>query len=179
VDCEAFFAAKYLIRREAADGGVEELDHVEGGHGLFAAAAEGAHDLQQAAGVGGDYGLRLGGEQVADLAVAELLGGLGLEEVVDAGGAAAEGGFGDLGDFELGDSGEELAGLLVDSLGVTEKAAVGPVWKSGRPELPILLSAGATRERVKLRSPFEKSHGWDLTNNHAVFMSKPGVTAIA
>lgn len=121
---EAFFAAKYLIRREAADGGVEQFDHVEGGHGLFAAAAEGAHELEEAAGVGGDDGLRLGGEEVADLAVAELLGGFGLEQVVDTGGAAAEPGFGDLGDFELGDSGEELAGLLMDSLGVPEVAGI-------------------------------------------------------
>jgi hypothetical protein len=61
---------------------------------------------------------------MADLAVAKLLGRLRLEEVVDAGGATAKRGLGDLSNFKLRNSGEKLAGLLMDSLSVTEVACV-------------------------------------------------------
>jgi len=43
---------------------------VECGEFLVAGAAETAHELEEAAGVGGDYGVGLGGEQVGDFAVA-------------------------------------------------------------------------------------------------------------
>ena len=79
-----------LVDGEAADGGVEEFDHVEGGELGGAAAAKAVHELQEAAGVGADDGFGAGGEQVRDLAVAEFVGGLGMEQVVDACGAAAE-----------------------------------------------------------------------------------------
>src|SRR5215472_15958576 len=59
-----------------------------------------------------------------DLAVAELVGGLGVEQVVDASGTAAEVGFGDLFDFELGDLREEFARLLPATLRVTKVAGV-------------------------------------------------------
>ena len=97
---------------------------MEGGQGILALAAEAAHDLEQAAGVGGDDGLGVGREQVADLAVGELIGGFGVEQVVDAGGAAAEAGLFDLGDLEAGDGGKEIAGLLEDVLRVAEVAGV-------------------------------------------------------
>jgi hypothetical protein len=84
---------------------------VEGGEFLVAGATQAAHKLHETAGIGGDDGVGLRGEQVLDLAVAELLGGFGLEEVVDAGGAAAEGRFSDLGDLETGDGGEQFARL--------------------------------------------------------------------
>ena len=118
------FAAEDLVGGEAADGGVQELDHVKGGQGALAAAAEAAHELKQAAGIGGDDSLRVRVEQMTDLAVAKLLRGLGLEEVVDAGGAAAERRLGDLGDFELRNLREQVARLLEDSLRVTEVAGV-------------------------------------------------------
>ena len=75
---------------EASDGGVEQFDHVEGGEFLFARSAKAAHELEETAGVGGDDGVGVSGEQVGDFAVAELLGGFGLEQVVNAGGPAAE-----------------------------------------------------------------------------------------
>ena len=100
-----------LVDGEAADGGVEEFDHVEGGKLGGAAAAKAAHELQKAAGIGADDGFGSGGEQVRDLAVAEFVGGFGMQEVVDACGAAAERCFGDLFDFELGDLREKSARL--------------------------------------------------------------------
>jgi len=117
-------SADELIGRESADGCVEEFDHVEGGDFFLVGPAEAAHKLEETAGVGGDDGVGVGGQEVGYFAVAELLGGFGLEEVVDAGGAAAEGGFGDLGDLKAGDGTEKFAGLDEDSLGVAEVAGV-------------------------------------------------------
>jgi hypothetical protein len=113
-----------LVYRDASDGGVEQFDHVEGGELFFACSAEAAHELEETAGVGGDDRFGVSGEQVGDFAIAELLGGPGLEQVVDAGGATAEGGFGDLGDFEAGDCGEEFARLEEDALCVAKMAGV-------------------------------------------------------
>jgi hypothetical protein len=60
--------------------------------------------LEEAAGVGRNDSLGVGVKQVANFAIAELLCGLRLEEVIDAGGAAAKRGLGDLSNFELRDS---------------------------------------------------------------------------
>ena len=76
---------------------------MESGEVGFATAGEAAFELEEAAGVGGDEGGGIGGEEVSDLAIAELLGGFGLEEIVDSCGAAAERGLGDLSYFEVGD----------------------------------------------------------------------------
>jgi hypothetical protein len=64
------FSAEELIGRDAADGGVEEFDHVEGGDLFFAGSAEAAHELEETAGVGGDDGVGVSGEQVGDFAIA-------------------------------------------------------------------------------------------------------------
>jgi len=97
---------------------------VECGEFFVAGAAQTAHELEQAAGVGRDDGGGTGCEEMRDLSVAELLRGFGLEQVVDARGAAAEGGFGDLRDFQARDVREQLAGLLMDALRVAEVAGV-------------------------------------------------------
>lgn len=97
---------------------------MKGGQGAFSATAEAAHQLEEAAGIGRDDGLGADVKEVADLAVAKLLGGLGLKEVVDACGATAKRRLGDLSNFKLRNSGEKLAGLLMDSLSVTEMACV-------------------------------------------------------
>ena len=62
--------------------------------------------------------------RVANLAVAELLRGLRLQQVVDARGAAAERCLGDLGDLKLWNLGEQVARLLEDALRVTQVASV-------------------------------------------------------
>jgi len=80
--------------------------------------------LKETSGVARDDSLSVNVEEMTDFAVAKLPGRLGLEEVVDAGGATAKRGLGDLRNFKLGNSGEKLAGLLVDSLSVTEVTSV-------------------------------------------------------
>ncbi len=97
---------------------------MEGGQDEFPATTETAHQLKQAAGIGGNDCLRLCVEQMPDLAVAELLRGLRLQQVVDACGAAAERWLGDLGDFELRNLCEQMAWLLEDALRVTQVAGV-------------------------------------------------------
>ena len=97
---------------------------MKGWEGTLSATAEAAHQLEEAPWIGGDDGLRVGVEEMADFAVAELQGRLRLEEVVDAGRATAQRGLGYFGNFQLGDFGEEFARLLVDSLSVTQVACV-------------------------------------------------------
>ncbi len=123
-DAEALFTVEDLAGGETADRGVEELDHVKGGQGALPAMTEAAHKLEEAAGVGGDDGLRVGVKEMAYFAVAKLLGRFGLEEVVDTGGATTKRRFGDLGKFKLRDCGEKLPRLLMNSLCVTEVACV-------------------------------------------------------
>jgi hypothetical protein len=84
------FTAEDLVSGEAADGGIKELNHVKGGQGALAATAEAPHQLKEASGVAGDDSLRVSIEEMTDFAVAKLPGRLGLEEVVDAGGATAK-----------------------------------------------------------------------------------------
>lgn len=97
---------------------------MEGGQFGVALAAEAGHKLEEAAGVGGDDGRGVGVEEVGGLAIAEFVGRFGMEEVVDAGGTAAHGRLGDLGDLEARDRGEEGAGFEEDALGVPEVAGV-------------------------------------------------------
>jgi hypothetical protein len=110
--------------RDAADRGIEQFDHMEGGHSLQAATAKAAHELEEAPGVGGDDCLRLGGEEPLHFAVAKLAGRFGMEKIVDAGRAAAEAGLVDFVNFEAWDGGEETARLLIDALSMTEMAGV-------------------------------------------------------
>ena len=63
-------------------------------------------------------------EQVVDLAVAKLIRRLGIKQVVDAGRAAAERGFGDFGDLEAGNPASRLARLLLHSLRVLQMAGI-------------------------------------------------------
>src|SRR3954447_6131670 len=81
-------------------------------------------DLEHAAGIGGRHRLGAGVEQVLGLALAELLGGLGLHEVVDPGRAAADLPVPRLHQLELGDRAQELTRLLAHALGVGQVAGV-------------------------------------------------------
>ncbi len=97
---------------------------MKGGHVREPAPAQRTHQLQQAAGIGGDDGSGLGREQVFYLAVAQLVGRLRMEQVVDAGGAAAERGLFDLRDFESGNRSQQPPRLSVDGLRVAQVASV-------------------------------------------------------
>jgi hypothetical protein len=123
-EVKTLFTAEELVGGEAADGGVEELNHVKRRKGALAATAEAAHQLKETSGVARDDSLGVNVEEMTDFAVAKLPCWLGLEEVIDAGGATAKRGLGNLGHFKLGNSGEELAGLLVDSLSVAEVTSI-------------------------------------------------------
>src|SRR6266540_739296 len=77
-----------LRHRPAGDRGVEDLDGVGGGE-LNAPLPQELGNLEGAAGVGAGekVGLRL--QNVVDLSLADLVGGLGLDQVVDSGAVAA------------------------------------------------------------------------------------------
>ncbi len=60
-----------------------------GAHG-HAALAETGGDLEEAARIAGDHDLGAGLGQAVQLAIQELLGDLGVQQIVDAGAAAAE-----------------------------------------------------------------------------------------
>lgn len=113
-----------LVDGEAPDGGVEEFDHVEGGKLGGAAATKAVHELEQASGISADDSLRAGCEQVRDFSVAEFVGGLGMQQVVNACRAAAEIRFRNLFDGELGDLREQSAWLSEDTLRVAKVAGV-------------------------------------------------------
>src|SRR5690606_25936350 len=81
--------------RLAADGGVQDLDRVHHRYGP-AHPLETCADLQQAARVAAHEHGGAGGENVLRLALAELRGRFGLDQVVDARGTAADLGFRDL-----------------------------------------------------------------------------------
>jgi hypothetical protein len=103
--------------------GIEQLDRVVDGELLAELAGVGG-DLEDAAGVGGDDGAGAGREQALGLAAAELGGRLGLEQVVDAGRAAADLPALGLAELEAGDLAEQVPRLLADRLRVGEVAGV-------------------------------------------------------
>ena len=93
--------ASLPYERLRAVGAGEEGDGVEG-FDFGAAGGEAVLDLEEAAGVaGGDDG-RSGGGDVVELALEEFVGHFGLDEVVDAGAAAAPHGFGEGLEVEAG-----------------------------------------------------------------------------
>src|SRR5207237_914503 len=75
------------VKLGAADRGVEQLDGMGGGE-RAAGTMERRRDLEQAAGVGADVEVGLDREHLRRLAIAELAGGLRLDEVVDTRAAA-------------------------------------------------------------------------------------------
>src|ERR1700733_14554006 len=89
-----------------------------------AALAEAVLDLEEAAGVAGGDDRGAGGGDVVDFALKELVGHLGLDEVVDAGAATTPHGFGERLEVEAGDAREQFAWLGGDFLAVAEMAGV-------------------------------------------------------
>src|SRR3981081_4325160 len=86
--------------------------------------AQSRRDLHLTAWIGGHDHLRSTLRDVADLALEELRGELGLRDVVRAGAAAAPIGLGQRHDLQLGDRGEQRAWLLADALPVQEVARI-------------------------------------------------------
>lgn len=107
---------------------------------VAAKTSQGGLELEEAAGVAGgdDIGVERGDE--LGFAIAEGIGGFGLDQIVDSGGAAADGVFRDFGEFELGNICQQLAWLRADALGVLEMARIVEgyaeaeriSWRAGR-----------------------------------------------
>ena len=114
----------------------EQLDRVKGGQRPPGAAQRSA-DLDQAARVGADVGLRTGLQHHLGLAIAELQRRLGLDDVVDAGAPAADVGLGRLEHAQSGHLGEHGPRLTDQALRVLQVAGV--------------LEGDAQLERVALR----------------------------
>src|SRR4030081_3747957 len=111
------------LDRDPADGEIEELNRGRGGK-LEPAIAELCLDLQRAPGIAGDEKLRRNRKDVLDLAGPDLVGALRLDEIVDAGAAAALLGVGDLEERQARNGPEELARLLDDPLGVPQVTGI-------------------------------------------------------
>src|SRR6059036_2872225 len=91
-------------------------------------------DLQEASGVRGRHDLRPRLDNTSDLELEQLAGHAGLEQVVDAGAAAAEVAVGELHELEPRDPPEQLARLLPHPLTVSQVAGV--VIRHGEVEPP-------------------------------------------
>src|SRR5262245_19925561 len=89
-----------------------------------AALAAAERDLEQAARVRRRDYLGAGLGDPRDLPLQELARHLGLEQIVDAGAAAAEIAVAELHELEPGDAREELARLLAHALAVGEMAGI-------------------------------------------------------
>ena len=92
--------------------------------GLRAHPLERRRDLHPAAGVGRHHDVRAGGEHGARLALAELAGRLGVQQVVGTGAAAADLGLDQLAQLDAGDAAQQPARLVAHALGVREVARV-------------------------------------------------------
>ena len=80
--------------------------------------------MEETTGIGRNDCLAARIEKMGDFTIAQLLGWLGLDEIVHTCGATTKRGFGNLGNLQLRNFKEEFAGLLVDSLSVTKMACV-------------------------------------------------------
>lgn len=80
--------------------------------------------LKGAAGItsGNNIGSEIGDE--LGFAIAKRLGGVGLNEIVDSGGAAADGGLGNLDELKPGNSREQIARLRTHALRVLQMAGI-------------------------------------------------------
>src|SRR6478609_8901076 len=108
---------------QTSDRGVEHLDGM-GERQVSARALDRRGHLHQAAGVGGDEHLGARGHDVRGLAVTQLAGRLGVEDVVDPGRTAAQLSLVDLPQLQPGYAAEQLPRLGPDPLRVRQVAGV-------------------------------------------------------
>lgn len=99
----------------AADGSIQNLNRMND-RSVAAKTSQGGLELEEAAGVAGGHDIGVERCDELGFAVAEGVGGVGLDQIVDSGGAAADGVFWDFSEFELGNICQQLAGLRADAL---------------------------------------------------------------
>ena len=102
---------------------VQQLDQMHDGH-PSSDLLEAGGNLQQTPWIAGDDGLRFSAHDVGDLAVAKLCRGFRLEQVVDAGGPAANLRFSHLAHLDAGNTLQQPARRHADALGVLQMAGV-------------------------------------------------------
>ena len=92
--------------------------------GALAEAGEGGLELKKAAGIAGGDDVGVEWRNELGLAVAQGVGGIGLDEVVDSRGAAADGGLGNFRELQLGNVRKQGARLGPDTLGMLQMAGI-------------------------------------------------------
>lgn len=107
--------------RLATERGIQDLYCVDNGS-LLMLARERRLKLEDAAGIssGDDVGSEVRNE--FGFAIAERIGGVGLDKIVDSCGTAADGGFGDLDKLKTWNSREQSARLRAHALRVLQMA---------------------------------------------------------
>ena len=110
-------------RVEAANRRVDELDRVERRQRAAGSTQRSRH-LHEAAWVAARVGVRLGFQDTCGFPIAEVGSGLGLDDVVDPGAAAADLLLRRLDELESRDRAQELTRLGADSLCVREMTGV-------------------------------------------------------
>ena len=123
----------------AADGSIENLNRMNDGS-VAAKTSQGGLELEKAAGVAGGDDIGVERSDELGFAIAEGVGGVGLDQIVESGGATADGVFWDFSEFELGNICQQLAGLRADALcmlkmtGIVEGYAEAEriSWRAGR-----------------------------------------------
>ena len=91
---------------------------------LLMLAREGGLELQDAAGIAGgdDIGTELGNQ--FGFAIAKGFGCVRLHQIVDSRGAATDGGFGNFGELDSGNAGEQSARLRAHTLRVQQMTGI-------------------------------------------------------
>ena len=87
---------------------------------VFASAVD---DLKEATGISSGDGVHAGGFDSLNFAIEQVVGHFRLNDVVDAGAAAAPGAFGKFDEFQAGDGVQDLARLRGDFLAVAQMAS--------------------------------------------------------
>ncbi len=115
-------------------------------HGLQAAPAQAVHQLKQAAGIGRDHSGGACRQQIFDLPIAELIGGIRLQQVEHARRTAAQGRLGDFRDLEFRNSRQQPPRLFAHALRMLQMTGV-VICRTQSQRMPLRL-------RLKLAQDF-------------------------